>query len=114
LSLYTVVTGQVANAADLNQLVNVLQQPSGGQEKGKYALGGNWAGTGSGFFSTYVPSLSRNTSPVSVAIDTADQAPIGGAVAPGTDRLSSSGFHVYSSMTNGNNGSMAGNYTIQY
>ena len=92
----------------------MLSRPSGDTETGKYACGGNWAGTGVGFFSIYIPSLSRSATPTSVVIDTADQAPSGGAAAPSTDRLSSSGFHIFSSMTNGNNGSMAGNYTIHY
>ena len=109
-----VAFGQISSPNDLNQLVDILQRKASQQEAGKYALGGNWAGTGSGFFSTYVPSLSRNATPASVSIDTADQAPTGGAVAPGTDRLSSSGFHVFTSTTNSNNASLAGNYTINY
>ena len=102
------------SATFLNNLENVLEQPSGGSELGKYVCAGNWAGSGSGFFSTYIPSLSRTAVPVSVTIDTADQSPSGGAIAPSTDRLSSSGFHIYSSMTNGNNGSMAGNWTLNF
>ena len=114
MALYTVTFGQVSSPTDLNQVVNVLQQPSGGQEKGKYWLaGGSYAVNA--VISTYMPSLSRNTVPVSVSADTADFSPTS-CNAPTTDHLSANGFHVWTNSTaiTTNNLNVAGNWTIQY
>lgn len=73
MALTTVSNGNTANANDLNQLVNVLQQPSGGQEKGKYWIESNAEASGS-YGSYYYSSLSRTSTPISVSIDEADQA----------------------------------------
>lgn len=114
MALYTVSTGQTIQAQDVDQLVNVLQQPGSSQEKGKYMLEGNAYVSGA-YFSLYMPSLSRNTSPVSVSIDTADNAPTALLNAPSTDHLTANGFHIFSNTTGiSSNQFCAGNYTIQY
>jgi len=41
MTLSTVSNGAVISHNDLDQAINVLKQPPGGQEKGKYYLGGN-------------------------------------------------------------------------
>jgi hypothetical protein len=113
MSLNTVANGNTIFAADINQLVNVLQQPSGGQEKGYYYLNG-W-GTASGdVFGYGVPLESRNATPVSVSVDTSVQAATN-VVAPATNALTSSGFHVFTNTTGVNaNGYVGGIYTVQY
>jgi hypothetical protein len=112
--LNEVVFGQTSQPSDLNQLVDILNRRAGQTETGKYGIIGNWAGAGSGFVGQYICSLSRNTAPVSVSVDTADQAPGGNLGSPSTANLTSGGFKVFATMTNGNNGFCAGNYTITY
>lgn len=114
MALSTVITGGQINAGDINQLVNVLQQPSSGQEKGKYWLQGGAYATGANV-SQYIPSISRGAAPVSVTIDTADQIPTAAAGTPTTDNLTANGFHVLFVSTGPNIASRCGgNYTIQY
>jgi len=101
---------------DINQLVNVLQRASGQTEAGKYFIAGSVYANGA-VISVYVPSLSRNATPVSVTLDTADQAPTGGVTGGATTILTgNAGFLAYSLSTTGPNvnARMAGNYTIQY
>lgn len=115
MSLTPVVTGATIYATDFDQFYNVLQQPSGGQEKGHYLIGGN-AYTASANLSLYLPCLSRTSVPVSVSIDTADVAP-SNMTTPTTARLTHGGFQV-----TGNGSSSgaqlvckaAGNYTVQW
>jgi hypothetical protein len=116
MALSTVITGGQINAGDVNQLVNVLQQPGGGQEKGKYFLAGAIYGNGA-LVTLYMPSLSRNSAPVSVTIDEADQLHTAGInAAPITGQLTAGGFQIYTLSTTGptQNARAGGNYTIQY
>lgn len=116
MSLTTVVSGNVIQAGDINQLVNVLKQPSGGTETGKYFMAGPVYANGA-VVAEYVGSLSRGSVPVSVAVDTADQAPTGGmSGSVSTAQLSASGFQVFSLTTTGPNvnARCGGNYTISY
>jgi hypothetical protein len=104
------VNGNTIQAADLYQLC----RPSGGSETGKYYLqgGGNAAGW---VVSNYIPSLSRAATPVSVSIDTADQAPAANAGTPAAAQLTASGFQVSFACTAASNTARAGgNYTISY
>ena len=113
MSLTLVVNGANVFATDVNQVVNVLQQPSGGQEHGHYFLGGN-AYTSSARISTFVKSISRTSVPVSVSIDTADVAP-SNLGSPTTDNVVAGGFHVLTTSTGTHtNCNTAGNYTLQY
>jgi len=107
--------GDTVQPAVINQFINVLQQPSGGQEAGHYYLA--MAGyTTNATVSEYVMSLSRTSVPVSVSIDSADQAANGlSGATPSTDHLTMGGFHVFNhtnaAHTDPNQG---GNYTIQF
>lgn len=114
MSLNTVTTGNTVLAADINQLVNVLQRASGQTEVGKYKVAGNGYTTNAAI-SCYVPSLSRGATPVSVTIDTANDAPTGNLGSPSTFNLTSSGFLVAATVSAASiNAYCSGNYTIQY
>ncbi len=116
MSLVTVTTGNTILASDINQLVNVLQRSATQQEQGKYFLAGPITNN-TDVVSCYIPSLSRNATPVSVAIDEVDQAHTGGMTAtPSTAQLTASGFQVFSLSTTGpnHNARAGGGYTIQY
>lgn len=104
------VNGSTIYASDLYQLC----QPSGNQEHGKYFLSG-WSNANGDLIQAYIPSESRASTPVSVTIDTADQAATN-VNAPGTGHLTSSGFQVYTTSTSAqtNNLQVGGNYTINY
>ena len=113
MPLSTVVNGATISHLDLDQAINVLQQPSGGQEKGKYHLAGNSYVSG-GFISLYEESLSRNSVPVSVSIDTADTAPTN-INAPAALKLTANGFQVHATSTGiVTSANAAGNHTLQY
>ena len=114
MSITYVANGATSSNTDLNQAVNVLQQPSGGQDAGHYYLAG--AGYTNGAMDmTYVPSQSRGVTPVSVSIDTSDNSGSGYLAAPATNFLKSYGFQIYAN-TNGaqSNAQVGGKYTIQY
>ena len=113
MSLYTVSSGQVINAADVNQLVNVLQAGAGVQEVGGYYLNG-WGNAANDQIGAWVPSRSRGSTPVSVSTDTSVQAATNcGSVS--TNALTSNGFHA-STLTTGASTAcyVGGQYTIQY
>lgn len=114
MALYAVQTGQFINAQDIDQLVYVLQRPSGQQETGKYFLTDH-ATTSSQAFGEYVNSLSRGSTPGgSVSIDTADQTP-SNCASPTADHLTANGFRVYSTSTGAaNTVVVGGSYTISY
>lgn len=112
MPLNTVTTGNTILAADINQLVNVLQRASGQTETGKYWAGG-WSNAASDLISTYYISLNRTSVPVSVTLDTVDASTNVGAV--NNDHLTANGVHIYffSSVANtGCNG--AGNVTLNF
>ena len=110
---YQVATGQTINAADINQLAVVLQRPSGSQESGKYYLTGSSYATGAAL-GTLVPSISRTATPVSVSIDTTDQA-ASNCAAPTTDHLTSNGFRVSTTSTGiATSVVVGGGFTISY
>ena len=113
MSLTLVVNGNNVNATDINQVINVLQQPSGGQEKGHYFCGGNSYAT-NGYITIYMPSISRGSAPVSVTIDASDVA-ASNVNSPSTQHLSANGFEVYTtSLGPAGAGNVAGKYTIQF
>ena len=114
MALNTVTTGSTVLAADVNQLVQVLQRGSGQTEAGKWFLfSGGYQNAW--IVSQYIVSLSRNSTPSSVTIDTADQAPTQAAQTPATQNLTANGFVVDYAVNGLSNTSRAGgNYTIQY
>lgn len=115
MSLNLVTTGNTVLAADINQLVNVLQRSAGQTETGKYYIIGQSYASG-GNASQYIPSLSRGSTPVSVTIDEADEGHVaGGCNAALTSHLTANGFLVDSSGTGTTlSWQVGGNYTIQY
>ena len=113
MPLNTVTTGNTILAADINQIVNVLQRAAGQTETGSYCLNG-WAGAAGDAISTWVGSLSRGATPVSVVIDTSISSP-SNCNAPSTDRLDANGFHPFTTSTGAATSCVcAGHYTIQY
>jgi len=113
MSLYQVVTGAFINAADINQVVKILQQPSGGQETGKYFLIDSSYAVGAST-GDYISSISRGATPVSITIDTADQAP-SNCNTPSTSHLTSNGCSVSTTSTAINTTMQAGgNYTLSF
>lgn len=111
--MYTVSTGNTIAAADIDQLVNVLQEPSGNTETGGYFISFA-AYVNSGVSGTWINSLSRNSVPVSVSVNTSVNSP-SNCASPSTDHVTANGFHVYTFST-GINAScnVGGVYTLQF
>lgn len=113
MALTTVTNGNTANANDLNQVINVLQVPAAGTETGEYVLS-QGCHASADFVSAWCASQSRNTTPVSVSVDTSIGAP-SNCNAPSTFKLSNKGFQVVTTSTAATaNASVAGLFTIQY
>jgi len=107
------VTPPGISAAFLNAIENVLEQPSGGAEAGKYWIGG-WGNISTDILSQYMSSISRTAVPVSVTLDEADQAH-SNCNAISSDHLTANGFHAYTSMTGAaTSGNVGGNSTINF
>ncbi len=114
MSLYLIVNGNQSTATDVNQIIDVLQQPSGGQETGQYYLQGGAGGSG-WTVSNWIVSLSRNATPASVSINTSTQSPAANAGTPSTPILYTSGFQVTFLTTGSTNTARAGGgWTIQF
>lgn len=114
MSLYTVTSGQVVNAADLNQLVNVLQVGSGGTESWKYWIEGGTSNNTGFSVGQWIATQSKGSTPVSVIVDTSITPP-NSLSTPTTQQLSSSGFFVGSGSTGtSNTARLGGLYTVQY
>lgn len=113
MSLYTVVTGNTIAAQDINQVINVLQEPSGSSEVGQYWLAGS-SYAANALISQWIQSQSRTSTPVSVSIDESIQAP-SNCGTPSVSNLKSSGFQLYAFgsgvFTSAN---VAGVYTIKF
>ncbi len=114
MALYQVQTGMTINASDIDQLVQVLQRPTGSTETGKYYLTDSGYATGAAQ-GEYIGSISRGSTPAgSVSIDTSDQAP-SNCSSPTTDHLTANGFRVSTTATaTATVVQCGGNYTINY
>lgn len=113
MALYTVTTGNTVLAADVNQMVNVLQRAASQTETGGYFLTFN-AYTSACYGGTWINSLSRVSVPASVSIDTSVQAPAG-CNSPSTNNVTANGFHVYAGTSASTiNANVGGLYTLQY
>lgn len=98
----------------LNNLENVLAQPSGGTESGSYFLQGNGTVVGA-VVSSWITTLSRVSTPVSVSIDTTRVAPTTGANTPAAPILYPGGFQVMFTLNSSSNTARCGgNYTVQF
>ena len=113
MTLNIVTTGNTILAADINQLVNVLQRSGGQTEPGKYWIGG-WGNIASDIMSQFMPSMSRNTALVSITTDTTDQAP-SNCNALSNDHQTANGVHLYTSTTGAaTSANIGGNLTFNY
>jgi hypothetical protein len=107
------VTPPGISAAFLNAIENVLEQPSGGTETGKYNLQ-SWGNAANDTIGSYTGSISRTAVPISVVIDTADQAATA-VNAPATAFLTANGFLASTTTTGAATvARVAGNYTLNY
>lgn len=104
-------------ASDYNNIVNPLKPPSGATEKGKYALAGA-SYIANGNLNILVSMNSRQSTPVSFSVDTADQAASGLSAATPTANTGTGltgDFQVYDFTTGiTTSASCAGNWTIQF
>lgn len=113
-ALYTVSAGQTAEPLDINQLVNVLQEPSGGTESGSFFVAGPITGNGY-VISSYLQLRSRVSSPISISTTVTSNS--GGAAASITpNHLDSNGFQLYTLNTTATsgNGNVGGTYVVQF
>lgn len=69
MALYQVLLNQNIEPQDINQSVNILQQPSGGTESGTFEVAGG-TGAAGWTLSCYIASRSRGSTPLSVTINT--------------------------------------------
>ncbi len=113
MSLYVVTFDQTAQPEDLNQVVNVLQEPAGATEQGEYWL--NAGGNASDQVSQWMASRSQNTSPVSASVNTSLHAPTTNIATPVAANQSSYGVQIATHLTaTSTNETVAGIWTIQY
>jgi hypothetical protein len=115
MSLYTVSSGQVINANDINQLVNALQVPSGGSEVWQYFLAG-LSNAQTDVISNWITTRNHGTAPSSVTLDHSILSPIGySSYAAGN--LQGSGFQAFGyadSSAPNHNCHVGGNYTAAF
>lgn len=113
----TFINGAPILASDYNNLINPLKPPSGATEKGKYALAGS-SYIANGNLNTLVVANGRQSTYVSISVDTADQAASGLSAATPTASAAAGlayGFQVYDFTTGiTTSASCAGNWTIQF
>lgn len=113
MTLVLVNPGDTFSAQVINQAINVLEQPTGGQEIGRYRIEGS-AYNASAIVSCPVQTLSRNASPVSLSIDTSDVAP-SNLNTPSTGHLTQGGGQIFASATGiAQECKAAGVYTMSY
>lgn len=113
MSLNTVTTGNTVLAADINQLVNVLQRAASQTEGGKHILNG-WSNASGDTIGQYMQSISRGSTPSSVTIDTSDYSATN-LNAPTTANLTANGFFIKATSTGATTSAfVGGNFTIQY
>ena len=115
VALYQVSNGKAAQILDLNQVINALQQPSGGQEKGSYILAMPGYADNA-LCSSYWFSRSTGSTPVSVSVDASYQTNNGyKSNTPSTNFLTSGGFQIYNN-SNGSQGNplIGGKWTLQF
>lgn len=114
MSLTTVNAGDTFYPSVLNQLIDVLKREAGQQETGHYLIAGNsYTATGL-YLSCYSITRSRNATPVSASVDTADQSMVN-LGSPSVGHITQGGAQVYAaaSAANGNDYG-GGNITFQF
>lgn len=112
MSFTLIVNGSTITTSNINQVVNALQQPSGGSETGSYHVANNGYAVGA-FVSDYQRTLSQGSTPVSVSLDLS-----GGSIScttPTTSNLSSKGFFSSATATAiATNIAYGGAWTVSY
>jgi hypothetical protein len=113
MALTLVTNGQLSDASQLDQIINVLQRQTGQQESGQYVAAG-WVNAGAQVVSDYYSSLSRGVTPSSASIDSS----LGRSSqlnAPGTSFLSANGVQIFClSSASANNATCGGNVILQF
>jgi|SRR5579859_395053 len=105
--------GNTFYASVLNGILYILQQPTGGQETGKYEIESN-VYISTAFVSCPINTWSRNSTPVSASVDTADDAYVGLSSVT-TGHLTMGGMQIFAAATTtGADLHCGGNWTIQY
>lgn len=114
-SLYMVSAGQTAEPLDINQVVEVLQEPAGATESGGYFCAGVISATGQ-VLSIYLQTLSRVSTPVSCTPTLTSSGPGVGTATPTVGHLGSNGFQLFKTDTTApqGNGYYGGQYTVQF
>jgi hypothetical protein len=106
--------GDTFNSNTINQFVNILLEPSGGQETGHYEIEGPVYTASGSFLSGPIVTLSRVSVPVSASVDSSDDS---GAKlnAPTTGHLTAGAMQIYAATNStGTTGHVGGVYTCQY
>lgn len=106
--------GDTFNSNTINQFVNILLEPSGGQETGHYEIEGPPYTASGSFLSGPVVTLSRVSVPVSASVDSSDDS---GAKlnAPTTGHLTAGAMQIYAQANaTGTTGHVGGLFTVQY
>jgi len=113
MPLTLVSNGNTVQATDVNQIINVLQRPSGQSETGNYYIQGSSYASGARI-AMYMRSTSQGATPASVSIDTTIVSPSNMGT-PTTDQLTQYGFHIFGSSNAVNvDAKAAGAFTINY
>lgn len=114
MSLVTVVNGQLSDASQIMDIVNVLQVPVGGSETGFWFMAGNNNVSG-GVLSLWVVFLNHFSTPSGVTINTSIGAPAGGMGSLTVNNVTLSGFQIYANVSTGsNNATAGGGYTANF
>ncbi len=112
MSLTLITNGTLSDASQLNQVINVLMQPSGGTEAGRWFVEAGTYETNSTIGCDII-SRSYGGAAVSVSIDTSDTSPTSLGT-PTTQALTTGGFYIIASGTSASHTPRAGGrYTIQ-
>lgn len=114
MTLQSYNAGDTFNTNTINQLVNVLLEPSGGQETGHYEIEGPVYTTTASFLSGPIVTLSRTSVPVSASVDQSDDSATK-LNAPTTGHLTSGAMQIYAQANStGTTGHVGGIFVVQY
>jgi hypothetical protein len=114
MSLLTVLNGQLTDAGQLNDIINALQQPSGGSETGNWFMAGSSALT-NGTVSVWLIFTNHLSTPSGISINTSILAPTGGLGSVATAHLETTGVQIYApASAASNNAGAGGGYTTSF
>ena len=115
MSLTAPSAGDTLYPSMVNTILNILQQPAGGQDTGNYFISGNSYSSSGLFQSAYIVSRSRGSTPVSISLGTVTSGP-SKLNSPATGALTQGGAQIYASgnAVSATNVFVGGPYTFQY